>query len=51
MYINDLNEAIKYSRVYHFADDTNLLNISESPKQLQKQVNIDLKLMYTVNGF
>ena len=34
------------SRVYHFADDTNLLNISNSPKQMQKQVNIDLKLLY-----
>ena len=28
------------------ADDTNLLNISKSPKQLQKQLNIDLKLLY-----
>ena len=46
IYINDLNRAIKYSRVYHFADDTNLLNISKSPKQMQKRVNIDLKLLY-----
>ena len=46
IYINDLNRAIKYSRVYHFADDTNLLNISNSPKQMQKRVNIDLKLLY-----
>ena len=45
IYINDLHRAIKYSRVYHFADDTNLLNISDSPKQMQKQVNIDLKLL------
>ena len=32
--------------MYHFADDTNLLNISNSPKQMQKRVNIDLKLLY-----
>ena len=25
IYINDLNQAIKFSRVHHFADDTNLL--------------------------
>ena len=24
IYINDLNQAIKFSRVHHFADDTNL---------------------------
>ena len=46
IYINDLNHAIKYSKVYHFADDTNLLNINRSPKKMQKQVNIDLKLLY-----
>ncbi|MCH2406071.1 MAG: reverse transcriptase family protein, partial [Nitrosopumilus sp.] len=40
LYINDLH------KVYHFADDTNLLNISKSPKQLQKQINIDLKFLY-----
>ena len=46
IYINDLHKAIKYSKVYHFADDTNLLNISDSPNKLQKQLNIDLKLLY-----
>ena len=46
LYINDLNTAINYSSVYHFADDTNLLNINTSPKQLQKQLNIDLTLLY-----
>ncbi len=46
IYINDLHKAIRFSHVYHFADDTNLLNISSSPKQLQKQINIDLKLLY-----
>ena len=46
LYINDLHTCIKYSKVYHFADDTNLLNTNSSPKQMQKQVNIDLKLLY-----
>ena len=46
LYINNLHIAIRYSKVYHFADDTNLLNINLSPKQMQKHVNIDLKLLY-----
>ena len=36
IYINDLNTAIKFSKVYHFADDTNLLNINTSSRKLQK---------------
>ena len=32
--------------MYHFADDTNLLNINSSPKRMQKQVNLDLKFLY-----
>jgi len=46
LYINDLHCAIRFSQVYHFADDTNLIRISESAKQLQKQINIDLKFLY-----
>ena len=46
IYINDLNKAIKYSKVYHFADDTNLLKITNSPSQLRSQINMDLKLLY-----
>ena len=46
IYINDLHHAINYSSVYHFADDTNLLNISSSQKRTQKQVNLDLKSLY-----
>ena len=38
--------AIKHSKVYHFADDTNLLKICKSAKQLQKHVNLDLKFLY-----
>ena len=46
LYINDLHFAIKNSKVFHFADDTNLLNISNSPKKIQKSVNADLKILY-----
>ena len=46
IYINDLNFAISHSSVYHFADDTNLLNISDCIKRTQKQVNLDLKSLY-----
>jgi hypothetical protein len=46
IYINDLHNSIKHSKVYHFADDTNLLNRNKSPKKMQKQVNSDLKLLY-----
>ena len=42
-YINDLNCAIRYCSVYHFADDTNLLNYNNSMKRMNKQVNQDLK--------
>ena len=45
VYINDLYQAIKHSKVFHFADDTNLLNICNNYKQLQKQMNIDLKIL------
>ena len=43
LYINDLNQAIKFCKVHHFADDTNLLHLSNSIKKLNKLVNTDLK--------
>ena len=43
LYIIDLNQAIKFCTVYHFADDTNLLCHSNSTKKLNKLVNADLK--------
>ena len=45
VYINDLHNAILYSQSFHFADDTNLLNINDFPKKVKKQLNIDLKLL------
>ena len=32
VYINESHNAIRYSQSYHFAEDTHLLNISNSPK-------------------
>ena len=45
LYINDLNNAIKYSTVFHFADDTNLLIIDNSYKIIEKKLNFDLKCL------
>ena len=42
IYINDLFTAIPFSTVFHFADDTNLLNINKSLKRLRKEMNLDL---------
>ena len=46
IYINDLYKCLAYSTAYHFADDTNLLVISKTQKQMQKHINIDLKLLH-----
>ena len=43
LYINDLNQATKFCKVHHFADDTNFLYFGKSVKKLSKFVNIDLK--------
>ena len=45
IFINDLNIAIKHSETFHFADDTCLLNIKDSDKQINKVVNNDLKFL------
>ena len=51
LYINDLNQAIKFCKVHHFADDTNLLYLGKSIKKLNKLVNYDLKnLLYWLNA-
>ena len=43
IYINDLNCAIRYFSVHHFADDINLRNYNNLVKRINKQVNQDLK--------
>ena len=40
---NDLNHAIKYCKVHHFADDTNLLHFNSSTKKLNRLVNLEYK--------
>ena len=41
--INNLNHAIKFCKVHHFADDTNLVHFSKSGNKLNKYINIDMK--------
>ena len=42
IFINDLHLAIPYSKVHHFADDTNLLLSNKSLKKLTLNINHDL---------
>ena len=46
IYINDMNQALNECKVYHFADDTNLLFSDPDPKQIKKVMNKELKLLY-----
>ena len=41
-----MHSAIKYSKVHHFADDTNLLFSHKNLKTLRKRVNMDLGLLF-----
>ena len=43
IYINDLHKCVKYSKTYHFADDTNILLSNRSLETLAKRMNQDLK--------
>ena len=43
IYINDLCKYVKYSKTYHFADDTNMLQSHSSLETLVKRMNLDLK--------
>ena len=45
IFVNDLHVSIKNSKVHHFADDTNLLLINKSLKQINKLINHDLSLL------
>ena len=38
-----MNQAIKFCKVHHFADDTNLLHFSKSITKLNKYINLDTK--------
>ena len=43
IYKDELNLAIKHCKDFHFADDTNLLNINKSHMPLNKLIKIDLE--------
>ena len=45
LFINDFHLAVQYSSAHQFADDTNILVVEKSLKQLNKKVNRDLKLI------
>ena len=42
VYINDLHKSIRFSKTYHFADDTSIIQSKPSLERLSKQVNKDL---------
>ena len=44
--INDMQNAINFSKVHHFADDTNLVFSHKNLKVLRKRVNSDLELLF-----
>ena len=43
IYINDFHKAIQHCKAHHFADDTNIFHTSKSVKNLNKQINRDMK--------
>ena len=45
IYISDLNHAIKFCKVHHFTDDTNLIHFSKSVNKLHKYINIDMEIL------
>ena len=44
IYIDELNDVSNFSKIHHFADDTNI-NASNSLKDINKKINCDLKSM------
>ena len=46
IYINDMHNAVNKSKIYHFADDTNLLFSADSSQKLHKEINDELKLIF-----
>ena len=44
---NDLHMAIKFSEIFHFADDTHLLHFAKIIRSLCSKVNTDLRTLTT----
>ena len=43
IYINDLNRAVTFSYIQHFADDTNIIYSHKSLKKINQRINYDLR--------
>ena len=43
LYIKNLNQVTRFRKVHHFADDTNLLRLSNSIKKLNRLLIVGLK--------
>ena len=51
IHINDLNQALKFCKVHHHVDDTDLIQFRKSGYRLNKYVNLDLKnITYWLNA-
>ena len=44
IYINDLNQTLKFSKAHHFADDTNLIHFSRSVHRLNNMLTLIYKI-------
>ena len=42
IYINDLNTCVQFSKTYHFADNTNIMQSNKSLEVLDKQLDENL---------
>ena len=49
IYINDLHKSIRFSKTYHFADDTSITQSNPLLDRLSKQVNKDLSNWLSAN--
>ena len=45
VYINNLNQALKFCKVHHFADDTNLIQFNKSVYNLINMLTLILKIL------
>ena len=43
IYINDTNGVVNFSKIHHFADDTNILNTSNALKDINRKISRDIK--------
>ena len=50
IYINDLHKSIRFSKTYHFADDTSMIQSNPLLRRTPKQVNKDIKSLKLVKG-